>query len=82
MVKVVASAAAMHRVAEIRRTQSVAVARGEVYGLQWGGAVSMPRGTYRIVRDEPDILEEKVRALDRLAEALQSEPGLTGQEDE
>jgi len=27
------------------------------------------RETYRIIRNEPDILEEKIRALDRLAEA-------------
>jgi hypothetical protein len=42
--------------AEVRQVQSIAVARGQSYGFQWGGDPSMglTDGHYRIARDTTD----------------------------
>jgi len=45
--------AARHVLVDIRRVQSLAVSRGEIFGLQWGGdgGVNLSPGYYRIARD-------------------------------
>jgi type II secretory pathway pseudopilin PulG len=47
------SLAARHVLVDIRRVQSLAVSRGGIFGLQWGGdnGVNLSPGYYRIARD-------------------------------
>ena len=46
------NAAARQVLSELRRVQSVAVTRGDVFGFQWGPDVGLSAGEYRIVRDD------------------------------